>query len=1183
MSSQPRTRRCLLTAGFCTGLTFWLATLGAVAASTNMIRIEQLQGEAEILLPGNLRWTLTQTNQTLQPLDRFRTLANSRVTLRWSDQSVVSFKEMTEIEILPQHTPDSLAGLHLVKGIFSFLHRDKPGRIRVITRGAVAGVEGTEFVMDVTGADDGERTMLSMYDGKVRFSNDEGELVLTNGQQAIAGIGKAPMLTAGFIANNVLQWCFYYPAVLDLTDLPLSKEERQILRESLAAYASGDLLAALAGYPASRRPDSEAERVYLAALFLSVGQVEKTEFVLSALPAGRPSDRHQRLADALRQLIAAVKLQTNPSPHTLQVPTELLAASYYEQSHAIGEDSLRTALELARQATAESPQFSFAWARVAELEFSFGRTGAALEAVEKSLALAPRNAQALALKGFLLAGRNKTREAIEWFNRAIVADSALGNAWLGRGLCRIRRGDAHGGREDLLVAAALEPQRAFLRSYLGKAYGDAGDEQRSRHELDRAKQLDPADPTAWLYSALLLQQENQINEAVRDLEKSQALNDNRRVYRSQLLLDQDRAVRSANLANVYHDVGMADWSVQEAGRAVSADYANFSAHLFLLNSYDAQRDPNQHNLRYETPTRVEELVANLLAPAGAGTFSPRISQQEYSELFERDRLGLSSRTEYSSGGDWMQIGSQYGVFRDFSYSLDAVYHSLNGQRPNNDREQRQYSLQLKQQVTPQDGLYAQVWHRESKGGDLVQHYNQGSANPHLRTREREEPFLVFGYHREWTPAFHTLILGARLDNTYDVTNTLQPILIVAKTADTVTGVRPISIQQKYRSKLEIYSGELQQLWQIDGHQVVAGGRAQWGEFDTANRQVTPSDLAGVFPDPPELPADQRMTVPFERYALYGYYNWRPIDSLLLVGGASYDVLKFPANHRFAPISNEQETVDQLSPKAGIIWTPFQNTTLRGAYTRSLAGASIDQNIQLEPTQVAGLNQLFRSLIPESISGANAAERFETFGVSVNQRIGAQTYLGLSGELLKSKVDRTIGTFDLDIDISDFTFVSGTEERLQFEERTLLFTADRLFGHEWAVGTRYRLSHAQLEDRFVEMLDPSVALNGFQPDQDMESTLHQVEFHAIYNNPSGYFGQFQALWNLQSNHGYSPARPGDDFWQFNLTVGYRFPKRRVEFAVGLLNLTDRDYRLNPLTLHSELPRERTLAVRLHFNF
>ena len=91
--------------------------------------------------------------------------------------------------------------------------------------------------------------------------------------------------------------------------------------------------------------------------------------------------------------------------------------------------------------------------------------------------------------------------------------------------------------------------------------------------------MDPQDPTSWLYSALLNQEENRVNDAVTDLENSQELNQNRSVYRSRLLLDQDQAVRGANLASIYRDAGMSDVSMHEAGRAVNDDYANYSAHL----------------------------------------------------------------------------------------------------------------------------------------------------------------------------------------------------------------------------------------------------------------------------------------------------------------------------------------------------------------------------------------------------------------------------------------------------------------------------------------------------------------------------------------------------------------------------------------------------------------------------
>ena len=397
--------------------------------------------------------------------------------------------------------------------------------------------------------------------------------------------------------------------------------------------------------------------------------------------------RQLRLAEALRRLIAAVKSQSPPSTLNLQpsttFATEWLAESYYQQSRS----ELTQALEAARQASEVSPNFGFAWARRAELEFSFGRTTEALAALEKARQLSPRHAEALALKGFLLAAENKIAQAIAQFDQAIAIDGALGHAWLGRGLCKIRQGKAEAGREDLQMAAALEPQRAVLRSYLGKAFSNAGDNARAGKELDLAKRLDPNDPTSWLYSALLNRQLNRINEAVRDLEKSQDLNKNRSVYRSQLLLDQDRAVRSANLAGIYRDAGLFDVSVREAARAVSSDYANYSAHLFLANSYLELSDPRQINLRYETPAVNEYLLATLLAPVGAGSLSQYVSQQEYSKLFERDRLGVSSSTEYFSAGDWRQIGSQFGTFGNTSYALDTLYRNENGHRVNNDLEQ----------------------------------------------------------------------------------------------------------------------------------------------------------------------------------------------------------------------------------------------------------------------------------------------------------------------------------------------------------------------------------------------------------------------------------------------------------------------------------------------------------------
>src|SRR5258706_15790122 len=127
--------------------------------------------------------------------------------------------------------------------------------------------------------------------------------------------------------------------------------------------------------------------------------------------------------------------------------------------------------------------------RVAELEFSRGRNSEAAAALSWGLAFSPRNAQAWALKGFMLSSQRRWQEAEAAFTRAIALDAALGNGWLGRGLLKIRSGDRAGGRDDLQTAAALEPNRSLLRSYLGKAFDPVHDDVNAERELMLAKQL----------------------------------------------------------------------------------------------------------------------------------------------------------------------------------------------------------------------------------------------------------------------------------------------------------------------------------------------------------------------------------------------------------------------------------------------------------------------------------------------------------------------------------------------------------------------------------------------------------------------------------------------------------------------------------------------------------------------
>ena len=547
--------------------------------------------------------------------------------------------ELTTCEISRPPRESAKPTLDLSAGAIYFFSREKPRELEIRTPAATGALRGTEFVMRVGS---GGRTQVRMMDGEVELTNSAGSIVLRSGEQGEAEPGKAPHKTAVIEATNILQWALYYPGVLDARELGLAEGEQRAVSASLDAYRQGDLLGALEKYPVNYRSRSTSGRLYRAAVLLAVGRVDDAQKEMSNLTQ-RASGRC-----ALEQMIAAVKFQEWTRASEPQTAGEWMAESSYQQSRS----NLEAALQAAKKAIEISPDFGFAWARVAELEFSFGRTPLALKYIERALELAPRNAQAHALKGYLFSAQNQISKARASFDQAIVLDGALGNAWLGRGLTFIRQGKEELGRRDLQTAAVLEPNRSIFRSYLGKAFSEIGSNLKAGGDLTRAKELDPNDPTPWLYSAIQHKQENRYNEAIDDLEKSIELNDNRRVYRSQFLLDQDRSIRGTNLAAIYLNDGMREQSVREAIRAVDDDYSSAPAHLFLANSYNALRDPTRILLRYETAWFNELLLSNLLSPVGGGPLSQFVSEAGVFEDVRARRLGrqLGNRLFFVRGG-----------------------------------------------------------------------------------------------------------------------------------------------------------------------------------------------------------------------------------------------------------------------------------------------------------------------------------------------------------------------------------------------------------------------------------------------------------------------------------------------------------------------------------------------------
>ncbi len=1155
-----------------------LPSVGACAQPTNVsVAVVELEGRAQLTRLGSDDWQPAKVGDALAPGDRFRTLEQARAVLRLSDLSVLRLGELSFIEI-PAPT-SRRGGIQFLRGLFYYFHRDKPGVLPVTTPSAHAVVLGTEFVLNVSqeGA-----TELTLLDGLVGLSNHLGQVQLKSGESAQASAQSAPVRIPAVAPATAIQWILYYPGILDVAELRLSEGRRRALATSLAAYGQGDLLRAMSELPFDRVAAEPAEAVYLAALQLTVGRVK--EAAAGLLPLSRPVDGRDtnamvaaRLAGAVGRLIEVVRTGTALPSTNSATASEWLVESFVRQARS----DLSGSLQAARNAVEISPGFAFGWVQCGELEFAHGHLQAAHEAVERGLNLAPRHARAHVLLGFLEAARGRPALARESFERALKLNGAIGDAWLGRGLCRLRAGDGAGGRADLQTAVAVEPQRAILRSYLAKAYAETFDPRRARQELDLARQLDPADPTGWLYSALLHQHRNEINRGIDDLERSKALNDQRSVFRSRLLLDQDRAVRGANLAALYRDAGLTDYSAREASAATDEDYANYSAHLFLANSHHALRDPNLSQLRYETPAVSEYLVANLLAPVGGSGLSPQVSQQEYSALFDRNRLGLTSETRYSSDGAWAQTAAQFGVVDRVGYALEANWRRSLGHARNTGLEQFVGSGHFKVQLAPHTSLYLLASFATVEAGDTRPYYDEREASPTLRVRERQEPSVFAGVHHQWAPGIHTLFLGAHLSDTLWTSEPTASVRTLVRDsggaltgmlnpADSVFGLR-------YRTALEAWSAELQQVFQTPRHLWLLGGRYQTGELRT--RSVLGRDpllFPPVFTDPA---ADQASGDSLDRVAMYGYWHWRLLDQLRLIAGGSYDWLRHPINFDAPPVTDGTATQDRWSPKAAVVWSPLTNLNLRGAYTRSLGGLTYDNSVRLEPTQLAGFIQSYRSLMPESRAGLVPGTAFETFHLGLDHRFATRIYVVAAGEVLRSDGSRTVGGFDY-TDAPPFTAVTGrVREKLSFEEKALTLAVHQLLGEEFALSARYRLASAEFQTRQPAVpvaIDPSAR-------RDEAAWLQEVDLGIRYHHRSGFFARGEARWRRQDNRRDVSSLRDEDLWQFDLWAGWRLAQRRLEASVGFLNLTDRNYRLNPLNATMDLPRERMVATQLKLSF
>ena len=1145
--------------------------------------IISFKAPAHVARKGSEIWDPVFKEQHLYSGDRIRTGEFGEIILRISrDKSLLRLAEVTDLAF-PEEAKTNVI-VRFFQGLIHLFHRGAPSDYRIESPGVSTIIRGTEFVMSVN--KDGE-VGIHMVNGTVSLGTTSGAINLNKGESGAAQPQSVPTKTPSLSAVNAMQWELYYPGFLHWPDLEFSNETSIALGPSLDSYRKGDPYTALElATPVSSNPSRSQVGIYHSVLHLNNGDLEQSKVFIERASSKRNSAVESEIIEVIGNLIEMVQGHGPAHIEKATTATSWLSESFIWQSQM----ELKKARDAAYQATTLAPNFGYGWTQVAELEFGFGNFKEAFSAISHSIELSPSNAKARSVKGFLFLARKDFAAASQCFDEAIELDPRLGSPWLGQGLILIHQGRLKEGLRLLETATVVEPQRSFFRSYLARAMMEDGLITLAEEELEIAKSLDRRDPSTSYFSGLHAYSRNRINQAIKEIENSIRLNANRGLYRSKFLLDRDQAVRGANLASIYSDAGLLDFGYREAISAIHSDYLSTGGHLFLAETYNAFRHPLNGSLQFETPWFSEFLLSRLLAPVGSSSVSPIVSQQEYSRLFNRNHLGFVTDSEYLSRGDFTQSIAQYGFYERTNYSVDATYRSLTGTRSFNELEDKTVSVRLKQGIGENDSLFFQSVISSSDQNDPNRYYAPEQASESLRIQEEQLPLLLGGYHRYWSPSARTLVLASYLDSNLDLKQQdFERILFLENLQnqpDAVSSPGKALASLNYANRFRGLSIEPQHIIKSQYGTLILGSRFFSGtmSYEDGIGQSSPSPFqnqsgnSAFSLSAPAASGEFKDSI--QRSAIYSYYLFRLSHHVQMTTGISYDRLDYPSNYSSPPVSNKSHLEEKVSPKVGIFWRPRENTTVRFGYAQSIGGVSLENSIQLEPSQVAGFTQNYRSVLPESLVGSVSAEDREIIGLAIDNKWNSRSYFSASLEFIQAEASRKFGATSINVFPSlEFDSLNVVED-LGLEETRLTVLFQQLLDSMWSLGVKYQLSESTLSSDLPAIPDRISSLLGEGEDSTI---LHTLGFTTRFNHPSGWHGRVEATLRSQSNQDYNPPLPGDEFWQFNILGGYRFNKRRSSIETGIMNLTDQDYRLNPLGFSTLIPRERLFLLRFRHMF
>ena len=1136
-------------------------------------------------------WTPARTDQELVTGMAVRTMRKSRAVLLLADETQLKLNANSYLELKAVRRSSNLltrirrsasssqeSVLNVVRGRAWFRTKRRSSRVKVETPSVTAAIRGTEI--DVRVEADGE-SFVSVLEGGVELSNDQGRLLVNAGEQGKPRPGEAPTKTILVNPRDAVQWTLYYSAAITPRDYPFrfasideARKQLTTIKDPLVAaelqHDAGNLPAAMRSLGSIDTPraaeirgwiflvqnrlqdairellrapiDSARRRLGLslahyrlgdwdqayrlvedpgdlgslrlqkAMLDLLVGDVPESRALLESVAPDQPS---YALAQALLAEISILQNQKDLALESAQralrarpeSPSAHLSLSRVQQSRF----DLDAALRSAQRALELDPEFLQAQVQYAKLLFGQGRNARAERIVREALDGTPESPEMLSLLGYVLLARGKTPDALVHFHRAVEQDPNSSEARMGMGIAHMRQGKKEEAALRILEATTLNPRISLYQSYLGKAFYEQHEFEQAFVALGTAKELDPRDPTPHLYSGIFWNDLNQPGEAIREFRESIRLNNNRAVYRSRFLLDQDRATRNVRLAKAYNRLGLSEWANREAIRSSQSDPSNHSSRLFLADTFV--------NLKGLTLAAGSELLwARLLLPANANSFN---SFNDYTTLFELPRLDGTAEGSYGSFDAARGTLVSSGGASRYAFGSELTYDWTAGFRPVNDfnRGYTGFSLFKYALTSTSDIFFSYSYQQNNRGDPGASPLVSDRTDRNIRVFNRSHLAEV-GYHHQLRPGSDVVFLfsGRDIDRLVDDPDFLR--------RPTGLGSIDVALRRSQRTP----NSSLQAVHLLDLEKL----RLRYGMDLFEGRSRTRDLLSFEFPSNPPIPVLQEFQLTREeiRYRtgfVQADYDLNP--HLILTLGLNYDWAN--DDNR---LDEDQNSASRLNPQGGLLFSPFDQTTFR------LVAARVLQT------------HLQESLAPVHINGfpldRNESEmtRSNAYHWAWDQILGSKSFL------------RTAAFYrDNSTPISESSGIPDFSGSTYGGE--IVF--NRFLGDEWTMVTKYSLEHSEIT-------------SSLRRD-------HEFGLSMFYTHRRGFGFRVREEYFSQDGR-FGLISPQVDVWTTDAALSYEFPGKRGLIALEVKNLFDMRYTFlaNPLDRDPRQPR-RKVNLLLRFSF